>query len=50
MMTKKGVTTFERNPLILLLVRPAGFEPAAYGFEGSLTHRGYRKKSFIFSI
>ena len=30
---KKGLQHFRYNPLILL-VRPAGFEPAAYGFEG----------------
>ena len=29
---KKGLQQFRYNPLILL-VRPAGFEPAAYGFE-----------------
>ena len=29
---KKGLQHLRCNPLILL-VRPAGFEPAAYGFE-----------------
>ena len=29
---KKGLQSIDGNPLILL-VRPAGFEPAAYGFE-----------------
>ena len=29
---KKGLQHFRCNPLFLL-VRPAGFEPAAYGFE-----------------
>jgi len=29
---KKGLQSKDHNPLILL-VRPAGFEPAAYGFE-----------------
>ena len=30
--TQKGLQHHRYNPLILL-VRPAGFEPAAYGFE-----------------
>ena len=35
--SKKGLGLNQPNPLFLL-VRPAGFEPAAYGFEVQIIH------------